>query len=254
MVSPETIVSHHPVNWPQQCAVVIPCRNEGASIGALVRDVREQLPNVIVIDDGSTDGTAREAKSAGADVVSHSASQGKGAALRAGWERARALGTQWVLCMDGDGQHASADIGKFLECAERTGAALVVGNRMNEAAKMPWIRRIVNRWMSRKLSSLAGMHFPDSQCGFRLLSLQALERVQLRTNQFEIESEQLLAFAAARQRIEFVPVQVIYRTERSKIHPLRDTLRWFRWRQQWRDSSSPPQSVARQNTNEPGRS
>ena len=149
--------------------------------------------------------------------------------------------------MDGDGQHAPADIPKFLRAAEQTNASLVVGNRMSEAHKMPWVRRVVNRWMSRKLSALAGREFPDSQCGFRLIQLSALDRIRLRAQQFEIESEQLLAFAAAGETITFVPVQVIYRSERSKIHPWRDTLRWFRWRRDW--LSSRRQSGASQNTN-----
>jgi hypothetical protein len=153
--------------------------------------------------------------------------------------------------MDGDGQHAPADMAKFLECAERTGAALVVGNRMNEANRMPRLRRVVNRWMSRQLSALARREFPDSQCGFRLLRLNVLDRIQLSATQFEIESEQLLAFAAAGERIEFVPVEVIYRAERSKIHPLHDTLRWFRWRRQW--TASRPQSGPSPNRTEPSR-
>jgi glycosyltransferase involved in cell wall biosynthesis len=226
------------VNWPQQCAVVIPCRNEAASIGLLVRDVRTQLPSVLVIDDGSADDTARLAHEAGAWVFSNLTSLGKGAALRVGWKRARELGMEWVLCMDGDGQHAPTDIPKFLECAERTGASLVVGNRMHESHKMPFARRVVNRWMSRRLSALAGCEFPDTQCGFRLLKLEALDRAKLSSSHFEIESEQLLAFAAAGERIEFVPVQVIYESEQSKIRPLRDTLRWFRWRRQWLANSS----------------
>ena len=241
------------MNWPQQCAVVIPCRNEGASVGPLLREVRKLLPNILVVDDGSSDDTANQARSSGGQVISHPTSQGKGAALRTGWERARALGFMWVVCMDGDGQHAPADIGEFLACAEHTGATLVVGNRMNEANKMPFVRRLVNRWMSRNLSAMARCELPDTQCGFRLLSLDALHRIQLSATQFEIESEQLLAFAAAGERIEFVPIQVIYRTERSKIHPVRDTLRWFRWRRQWLQSSSRPQSRERRDTNAPSR-
>jgi glycosyltransferase involved in cell wall biosynthesis len=229
------------VDWPKECAVVIPCRNEARFIAPLVRDVRALLPSVIVVNDASSDATAKLSADAGAEVISHADARGKGAALRTGWSRARERGFPWALCMDGDGQHAAADIPKFLECAERTGAALVVGNRMSEAYKMPFIRRTVNRWMSRELSTLAGQTLPDSQCGFRLARLAVLEKIQLSATQFEIESEQLLAFCAAGERVEFVPIQVIYRTERSKIHPWRDTFRWFRWRREWMQRNGPSQ-------------
>lgn len=230
------------MNWPQECVVITPCHNEARFIAPLVREIRAFLPHVIVVNDASTDATASEAAGAGAQVISHDVARGKGAALRTGWQSARERGFAWALCMDGDGQHVPADIPRFLENAERTGASLVVGNRMNEASKMPLLRRLVNRWMSSKLSALAGQSLPDSQCGFRLLRLAALEKIELRATQFEIESEQLLAFAAAGERIEFVPVQVIYRAERSKIRPLRDTVRWFRWRRDWQDASSRRQS------------
>jgi glycosyltransferase involved in cell wall biosynthesis len=244
-------VSFPVVNWPQQCAVVIPCRNEARAIASLVREVRAHLPHVIVVNDGSVDDTAAQAAGAGAEVMGGAAIPGKGAALRAGWQRAQERGFAWVLCLDGDGQHAAVDIPQFLACAESTAASLIVGNRMNQAEQMPWLRRFVNRWMSRRLSRLAGHDLPDSQCGFRLLRLAALDRVPLRADQFEIESEQLLAFLAAGERVEFVPVQVIYRLEQSKIHPWRDTLRWFRWRRRWLKSSAPPQSVAIQNKTRP---
>lgn len=228
--------------------MIVPCRNEARFIAPLVREIRALLPRVIVVNDASTDATATEAVNAGAEVIAHESARGKGAALRTGWDHARTHGFTWALCMDGDGQHAAADISKFLDCAERTEASLVVGNRMEEAHKMPRFRRAVNRWMSRKLSTLAGQDLPDSQCGFRLLRLAALERINLRATQFEIESEQLLAFIAAGERVEFVPVQVIYRAERSKIHPWRDTLRWFRWRREWRTSSAQQRSNENRNT------
>jgi hypothetical protein len=87
----------------------------------------------------------------------------------------------------------------------------------------------VNRWMTRRLSRRAGIAFADSQCGFRLVNLAAVAAVPLGSDHFEIESEMLLAFAAASWRIEFVPVEVIYRSRSSKIHPLLDTWRWWRW-------------------------
>lgn len=219
------------MDWARQCAAVIPCRNEAASIGEIVSAVRRQLPSVIVVDDGSADGTADRAIAAGAETLRHPVNQGKGAALRTGWHRASACGFAWALMMDGDGQHAPEDISAFLACAEGTGAALVIGNRMDQANAMPWLRRQVNRWMSRRLSNLAGVPLPDSQCGFRLVNLDALSRVQLAAQQFVVESEMLVAFLAARCQVEFIPVQVIYKSHASKIHPLWDTWRWFRW---WR--------------------
>jgi glycosyltransferase involved in cell wall biosynthesis len=222
------------VDWKRECAVVIPCLNEQSAIGPLVSAVRQHVPAVIVVDDGSTDQTVKFAEEAGAEVLRHDVSRGKGAALQTGWRRASERGFGWALAMDGDGQHAPDDIRIFFNCAEEAQADLVLGNRMNETRDMPWLRQVTNRWMSRELSRLAGRELPDTQCGFRLMRLATWVKLPIGTAHFEIESEVLLAFAAAGARIEFVPVQVIYEAERSKIHPLRDTLRWFRWRRQAR--------------------
>jgi glycosyltransferase involved in cell wall biosynthesis len=230
------------MNWPSICAAVIPCLNEQAAIEPLVVAVRRRLPAVIVVDDGSTDGTAEIAKQAGGEVLRHERSRGKGAALQTGWRRARERGFQWGLILDGDGQHSPADIPVFFQCAEEKSVGLVVGNRVARAAEMPWLRRFVNRWMSRRLSTLTGRFLPDSQCGFRLMNLDAWSALPITASHFEIESEVLLAFLAAGYAVEFVPIRVIYKSEQSKIHPLQDTLRWFRW---W--------SGARQRFQMPGR-
>jgi glycosyltransferase involved in cell wall biosynthesis len=219
------------MNWKRECAVIIPCLNEAVAIGAVITGARKFLPSTFVVDDGSTDGTTSVAESAGAKVLSHTRSRGKGTALQTGWQHACDAGFKWALTMDGDGQHAPEDIPKFLTRAEKTSADLVIGNRMESPDKMPPVRRLVNRWMSARISNLAGCPLPDSQCGFRLINLDALAATQIYAAHFEIESEVLVRFATARHGIEFVPIQVIYKGERSKIHPLRDSLRWFRW---WR--------------------
>jgi len=217
------------MDWRSACCVVIPCLNEAATIHNLVSRVQPFLPHILVIDDGSSDDTTAIARRAGTQTLRHDKPQGKGAALLHGWTVARQQGFPWTMAMDGDGQHAPEDLPAFLRCAEQTGARLVVGNRMANPVGMPWLRRQVNRWMSRQLSRLAGCDLPDTQNGFRLMHLDSWASLAIAAGHFEIESEILYRFAQAGHPIHFVPVQVIYERERSKIHPLRDTLRWFHW-------------------------
>ena len=216
-------------DWKKQCAAVIPCYNEAGKIGAVVGNVRRYLDVVIVVDDGSSDATAAEAAAAGAVVTRHPANRGKGCALRSGWDQARQAGFEWALALDGDGQHDANDILQFLHCAEVTSAHLIIGNRMDDARKMPRMRRWANTTMSRWLSRLTNTKLPDSQCGFRLVHLPTVTRLAPASRRFVIESETLVAFLLAGEQVEFVSVRVIYGPGKSRICPLRDTFRWLRW-------------------------
>lgn len=217
------------MDWKQQCVVVIPCFNEEQGLRTLLPQVVLQLPNIIVVDDGSSDGTATAAKSLGVTVISLPKNQGKGMALRAGCTLAQTLGFQWALTMDGDGQHAPESIADFCRHAAHTEADLIIGNRMHDCESMPWLRRKTNQTLSAQLSRLAGQDFPDTQCGYRMIKLSALAECALSTKRFEIESELLVQMALHKKRIEFIPIRTIYKAEQSKIHPLRDSLRWYRW-------------------------
>lgn len=219
-----------------QIAVVVPCFNEARHIAALVAAIRPVIPLVLVVDDGSTDETARLATEAGADVLRQAENRGKGAALRKGLQAALDAGCEYALTLDGDGQHDPADLPPFIAAAERGEVDLLIGNRLAAPGAMPWLRRYVNRWMSRRISRLAGRPLPDTQCGYRLVRLSAWRELELQTTGFEIESEMLLSFIAAGLRVAFVPVRTIYKTEQSKIHPVRDTIRWFRWWRQVKQS------------------
>jgi glycosyltransferase involved in cell wall biosynthesis len=221
------------------CAAVVPCFNEGAGIAALVSALRRQVSLVLVVDDGSTDDTASLAKGAGATVIHHERNCGKGAALRSGLSHLFKQGFEWAVTLDGDGQHTPEDLPALLRCAKQTGAMLVIGNRMGSAHSMPWLRRQVNRWMSRKLSQRAGRQLPDTQSGFRLIHLETWAALSLNTEHFEIESEMLMAFLAAEHPVAFVPIQVISRSRSSHIRPVTDSLRWWKW---WRNFGRLPTS------------
>jgi glycosyltransferase involved in cell wall biosynthesis len=223
------------MDWRTACAAVIPCLNEGATIGPLVQAVRRHVSTVFVVDDGSSDDTVAKAEQAGAVVLRHRQTTGKGAALQTGLGQAHELGYSWALTIDGDGQHSPDDIPSLFLTVERTSAALVVGNRMGQRSRIPFLRRWVNRWMSRQVSKLAGQSLPDSQCGLRLINLEKWAGLPILTAHFEIESEMLFHFAKAGLRIDFVPIQVIYKKEQSKISPWKDTVRWLRWRRQARE-------------------
>ena len=210
---------------------VIPCLNEAPTIASLVHSVRRHIPNVVVVDDGSRDNTHKLAAEAGAWVVSHPQNFGKGAAVKTGLTTALRKGFDRALLMDGDGQHQAGDIPAFVQKAEATQAALVIGNRMHDARSIPWLRRRANRWMSWQISRRVGESLPDTQCGFRLVDLKIWAALPCHTRRFEIESEMLITFLDAGCRVAFVPIKVIGRAAHSHINPLTDTWRWCKW---WR--------------------
>lgn len=207
---------------------VIPCLNEAATLGTIVPALAPFVHLTLVVDDGSSDDTAAVATRAGARVLRHPHPLGKGAALVTGWDQAATLGAQWVLLLDGDGQHDPLDTPALFQAAS-PGVTLVIGNRMHDARGMPAVRRLTNHLLSRWISTLAGTPIPDSQCGFRLVHLPTLRTLRFRSRQFELESEMIVGFARAGCRIASAPIQVRYAGEQSKISPVPDTLRWLRW-------------------------
>ncbi len=211
-------------------AVVAAYREEGL-IGNVVKLALPFVSRVVVVDDGSGDGTAAEARAAGAEVIVHPANRGKGAALMTGFARCRELDCEWIVLLDGDGQHDPADISSLL-AARASGDKLIVGNRMGNAAAMPWPRWIGNCVGSWLVSRLIGQQAPDSQCGFRLLHRSLLDVLEFSTRHYECDSEMLILAARAGLRIGCAPVATIYGRETSYIKPWKDLMRFFRllWR------------------------
>jgi len=213
---------------PAKVAALIPAYREAEHIADVVRRVRAQLPTVLVIDDGSPDETAECARKAGAEVIVHSQNAGKGAAIKTGFKVLMERGFDYVLVLDGDGQHLPEEIGHFLSSAAANRCGLIVGNRMHKTDGMPLVRLLTNRFMSRVISALCKQPIPDTQCGFRMIHREVIPSLFCESSAYDYETEMLLIAAREGHRIASVPISTIYGSETSKIHPLRDGLRFIK--------------------------
>jgi glycosyltransferase involved in cell wall biosynthesis len=214
-------------NW-QKIAAVIPAYCEEKHVGEVVLRTRAQLDHVLVVDDGSTDQTALHAREAGAEVIVHPKNRGKGETIKTGLRYWFDRGFDFVIILDGDGQHRPEEIDRFVAAtAPPTQSKFLVGNRMNDVSRMPLVRRTINRYMSEKISRVCGQHIPDTQCGFRMLHRQLIPDMLGGAERFDYETEMLIFASRKGYRVDSVPISTVYSDEVSSIHPIRDTLRFF---------------------------
>ncbi len=206
-----------------ETSAIIAALDEGAAIASVVRGCLEHgLEEVVVVDDGSTDDTAANAEAAGARVHRHPKNQGKGAALR----QAAALARGRVLVtLDGDGQDDPADIPALLGAIER-GADLVIGSRFRgtllPGAITP-IHRAGNRALTQAFNLLYGARLTDTQAGMRAITRALWERLPLRADRYEVETEVLVRALQAGAKVTEVPVTRGPRAHgQSALHGLRD--------------------------------
>lgn len=207
--------------------VLIPVHNEAQRIGPLIAALRAKDLDVIVIDDGSTDASGDIARAKGAFVLRHEKKNGKGYSLKKGFDYALAQRYDGVITMDGDGQHDPQELEQFLKEARENPTAIIVGNRMQNSGGMPLVRYLTNRFMSGLISWACRQPIPDTQCGYRYLSREVLQSLELTCTDFEIETEILMKACKKGFKIASTPIRTIYRDEESKIHPLKDTMRFF---------------------------
>ncbi len=174
--------------------VVIPCYNEEATIGSVVLKAKGHVDKVLVIDDGSKDDTAKIAKQAGAAVIIHKINKGKGVALKTGFKYAIVNNYDYVVTIDGDGQHNPSEIPTVLGDLMNNGHDITIGVRSGSATEMPNWRKVGKRVLDYTTSFGNGGFVTDSQCGFRAFNRRALEGLtpKLNGNAFSVESEQLI--------------------------------------------------------------
>lgn len=209
--------------------VIIPAYNEEKAIGKLLRELKKYFKNILVINDGSTDRTKEIVEKENVKIISHPFTKGKGEALKTGFFYAIKNNFPAVITMDGDGQHLPEEALKFVKkYREKKDVGIWVGKRNIFLKDMPLIRRVTNLSMSVLISLLSFYWIPDTQCGFRLIKTDILKKVKLYTSYFETESEILIKARWKGVKIKSIPIKTIYGKEKSKIRPLRDTLRFFK--------------------------
>lgn len=209
--------------------VIIPTYNESKQIARIISEIKAQGLDVVVIDDGSTDKTLLIAKDSGATVLRNQINQGKGASLIKGFDYALKANFDAVITMDGDGQHQPENIPYFLRLAQNSNSAIFIGNRMAKSKNMPWVRFLTNKFMSWLISCIIKQNIPDTQCGFRLIKKDILQRINLLTSKYETESEIIIKSARLGFKIESISISTLYMNEKSKINPFIDTLRFIRF-------------------------
>lgn len=205
-------------------SVVLPAYQEEAAIAATVSKIRRILPEaeVIVVDDGSRDRTAEEARQAGAYVWSHPYNIGNGAAVKTG---IRMASRDKVVLMDGDGQHDPADLPRLLEAAEKYD--MVVGAR-DPKTHANGFRRLANT--AYNLLARYATRFPvkDLTSGYRVLDRETVLRyLYLLPNTFSYPTTLTLAYLRSGRSVCYVPIQAGRRKGKSKIKPLKDGMRFF---------------------------
>ncbi|MFZ5517807.1 MAG: glycosyltransferase family 2 protein [Candidatus Zhuqueibacterota bacterium] len=210
--------------------VIIPAYNAETTIGDVIRGVKGYVASrdIVVIDDGSTDGTAAVARESGAILLHNETNRGKGYSLRHGFNYALEHSYEAVISLDADMQHDPREIPKFVQCYIEQRADLVLGDRTHDFSAMPLDRQFSNKTTSLLISLFTGQRVRDSQNGYRLMTTESLRRIHLTSDRYEMESELLVKLLIQKCRLAHVPIKTIYGDQKSHIHRGADTLRFIR--------------------------
>lgn len=213
--------------------VVIPAYNEQRTIRDLAERALRQVRQVIVVDDGSTDGTVEALQGLDITLVRHNRNQGKAASLWAGLHAAARPGVIGIVTIDGDGQHLPEDIPRLAAHFRRHPRHITIGSRLHDKANIPRARYNANRCAGFWISWASGYYISDSQSGFRIYPADLLRRVRVGhkpSSGFVLESEILIEAARKGIYSSAVPISAIYSPQARKSHfrPVLDIVRIVR--------------------------
>lgn len=210
--------------------IAVPVYNEENHLSSLLQEILHSYPqiDVLVVNDGSVDGTHEVIRTFPVRTIRHEHNRGKGAAILSAIEYAQSRRYQWLIIMDGDGQHAPGDIQNFVREIEQNNADLILGNRMNAVNNMPFHRFLSNGITSIIISLCSGgVRVHDSQCGFRAMRLLCIRRDTFKYKGFQFESELVLRLGKANRRLKEIPIRTIYQNQKSQMKLLYDTLKFI---------------------------
>ena len=186
---------------------VIPAHNEEKHIGDVVRQAKKYVGNIVVVDDGSKDRTAEEAKKSGAIVLKHLVNLGKGAALKTGCDYAIKNKADIIVAIDADAQHNPKEIPKFIGAVKMHDVA--IGYRKLNMS-MPFILRFGNWFINKTIRFLYGVKIKDSQCGYRAFTSEAYKKLRWKASDYSMESEMIAKIGKHRLSYAEVPIETIY--------------------------------------------
>jgi glycosyltransferase involved in cell wall biosynthesis len=211
-------------------AVIIPAYQAADALPELLERTLRVLPkdSIIVVNDGSNDGTTSIAEQFGVTVLSHEMNRGKGAALQTGFDHVLKTGFEAVVTMDADLQHRPEDIPRFIALHEVMHQDVIIGSRLHNTAGMPFHRFLSNTMTTGLVRARTGVQITDSQSGFRFILRRVLEHVRLTSIGFEAETEFLIKAAARRFTFGSIPIDTIYAGEKSSMTHVRTTVNFIK--------------------------
>ena len=189
----------------------IPAYNEEKIIGEIVKKTLHYVDEVVVCDDGSTDNTSSESKSAGAKLIRHDKNKGKGAATQSLFEYARKSNADVIVTIDGDGQFLPEEIPKLVQEITEDKSDVVIGYRF-DGTDMPSYRKVGNKVLDKMTNLASELPFRDTQSGFRAYSKKAIELIKFKNEGFGADSEILINASKKGFKISEEKVSVIYNT------------------------------------------
>ncbi|MGD0477178.1 MAG: glycosyltransferase family 2 protein [Nitrososphaerales archaeon] len=201
--------------------IAIPAYNEEKNIASVVVEAQRHTLRVVVCDDGSTDMTGEIAERLGAVVIRHQTNMGKGVAIKDLFRKAKEIGADVVITMDGDGQHDARQIPLLAQPVLDGSADVVNGSRFLKKNPIPNHRRLGDGALNGLTNAVSHGNLTDTQSGFRAYSRTALERIEVKEHAIGVDSQLLIDASQKGLRVTEVPIDVVYMEDSSTYHPAR---------------------------------